>query len=75
MTDLTQQKQYACAQRAAAEQAVSGLSDREKVHFALALMMRLTDPDAVAALRFAANELVGLGDALARKAYAEEGAR
>ena len=38
------QKQFECAQRTAAEEALSGLSDKAKVHFALALLMKPAFP-------------------------------
>ncbi len=59
-------------QRTAAEEALSGLSDKAKVHFALALLMKVTDPDAVAALRFAANQIAELSNVLMREAFERE---
>lgn len=55
-----------------AEGALSGLSDKDKVNFVLALLMKTTDPDAVAALRSAGNQLVALSDTLMREAYEQE---
>lgn len=66
------QKQFECAQRTAAEEALSGLSDKAKVHFALALLMKATDPDAAAALRFAGNQLIELSNIMMREAFERE---
>lgn len=72
MTHLTQQKQFECAQRAAAVEALQGLSDRDKANFALALLMKITDPDAAAVLRFAGNQLTELSNILMREAFERE---
>jgi hypothetical protein len=72
MSALTLQKQFECAQRAAAEEALKGLSDKDKVNFALALMMKVADPDAAAALRFAGNQLAELSNILMREAFERE---
>lgn len=72
MTHLTQQKQFECAKRATAEEALKGLSDKEKANFALALLMKITDPDAAAVLRFAGNQLTELSNILMREAFERE---
>lgn len=70
---LTRQKKAECAQRATAEEALEGLSDKAKVNFALALMMKVTDPHAAAALRFAGNQVTDLSNILIREAFEQEG--
>jgi len=72
MSTITKQKQFEAAQRIAAEEALSGLSDKAKVHFALALIMKVTDPDAVAAVRFAGCQLAELSNILMREAFERE---
>lgn len=53
-------KRAECAQCAAAEEALKGLSDKAKANFALALLMKVTDPDAAGPLSFAANRVTGV---------------
>lgn len=43
--------------REIAEVALHGLSDKDKVHFALKLILDTTDPDAAGTLSFAANRI------------------
>lgn len=62
-------RQFLEAKAQQAEGALLGLSDRDKVHFALALLMKTTDPDAVAALRFAGNQLAELSRILMREEF------
>lgn len=72
MTHLTKQEQFESDQRIVAEKALNGLSDKAKIHFALALVMKTTDPDAAAALRFAANHMSELSNILMREAFERE---
>lgn len=48
------------------------LSDKEKIHLALRELLNITDPDAGALLRFAANQLVAHGDKLLRAKFERE---
>jgi len=59
-------------QRAAAEEALDGLSDKAKVHFALALVMKVSDPSAVPALSFAGRQITELSNILMREAFERE---
>jgi hypothetical protein len=72
MTQAIKTKQFECAQRATAEQALRGLSDKDRVHFALKIMMETNDPDAVAALRWAQARIVEHADVLVREAFERE---
>ena len=54
--------------RIEASAAQAALSDREKVNLALRELLNITDPDAAALMRFAANQMVMHADMLlARK--------
>ena len=72
MTHLAQQKQFETAQRGMAAEALSGLSDKAKVNFALALMMKVTDPDAAGAMRFAGGQITNLSNIMMREAFERE---
>lgn len=72
MTSLGQNDEFACAQHIAAEEALQGLPDKAKVNFALALMMKVTEPDAAAVMRFAGGQITALSDILMREAYERE---
>jgi len=72
MSHISDIKRAQCAQRTLAEEALAGLSDREKVNFALALMMKTTDADAVATIRFAGSQLAELANILTREAFEGE---
>lgn len=65
-------KRAECAQRAAAEAALQGLSDKDKANFALSLLMKITDPDAAAVVRFAGSQLAELSNILMREAFERE---
>lgn len=69
---IGQQKQFEVAQRATAEEALRGLSDKDKVHFALKLILHTTDPDAAGALSFAANRITEHANILMREAFERE---
>ena len=69
MSHLTDIKRAECAKRRMAEEALADLSDKDKVNFALALMMKTTDPDAAACLRFAGSQLAELANILMREAF------
>lgn len=69
---IGRQKQFAVSQRAAAEEALRGLSDKEKVHFALKLILGTIDPDAASALSFAANRISEHSHILMREAFERE---
>jgi|LULG01.1.fsa_nt_gb hypothetical protein len=72
MSLVTNIKRAECAQRAAAEEALQGLSDKDKANFALSLLMKITDPDAAAVVRFAGNQLAELSNILMREAFERE---
>ena len=72
MSHLSDIKRDECAKRDMAEEALKGLSDKEKANFALALLMKITDPDAAAVLRFAGNQLTELSNILMREAFERE---
>lgn len=55
-----------------AEAALSGLSDKDKVHFALKLMLDVTDTDAAGALSFAGSRITDHAHLLMRAAYKKE---
>lgn len=55
-----------------AEEALSGLSDKGKVHFALKLILDTTDPDAAGTLSFAANRITEHAHILMREAFERE---
>lgn len=57
---------------AEASAALSDLSDREKINLALRELLDITDPDAGALLRFAANQLAAHGDKLLRVKFEQE---
>lgn len=57
---------------ATAEEALKSLSDKGKVNFALALLMKVNDPDAAACLRFAGSQLAELANVLMRKSFERE---
>jgi len=69
---IGRQKQFEVAQRAAAEEALRGLSDKDKVHFALKLILDTTDPDAAGTLSFAANRITEHAHILMREAFERE---
>lgn len=72
MSCLAQQKRVECAQRIAAEEALEGLSDKDKVNFALALVMKVTDPHAAAVMAFAGKRITEISEILVREAYERE---
>lgn len=72
MSEIVKHQMFKQAQRDAARQALAGLSDRERVHFALALMMEVTDPDAQGVLRFASNQLTELTNRLIQARFEQE---
>ncbi len=69
---IARQKQFECAKRTAAEEALEGLSDRAKVNFALCMMMKITDPDAAGVMSFASTRLAEMANVLMREAYESE---
>lgn len=58
--------------RAAAHEAQAVLSDKDKINLALRELLNITDPDAGALLRFAANQLAAHGDKLLRVKFEQE---
>lgn len=66
MIPQTSIKGAECARRTAAEDALEGLSEKDKVYFALALLMRVREPAAMDALRFTGKMATDLADALIR---------
>lgn len=60
------------SQTAMAEEALRGLIDKDRAHFALKIMMEINDPDAVAALRFAQQRIGETADQLVRQAFDRE---
>lgn len=71
MTDLNR-KQFVDAAHAAAHEAMGILTNKEKVNFALALLMKSAEPDACATIRHAANQLTELSNILMREAFESE---
>ncbi len=59
--------------REIAEEALRGLSDKDKVHFALKLILDTTDAHAVGAMSFAAKRIDEHANILMREAYEREG--
>ena len=60
------------AQCGIAENALRGLTDRTRIHFALKIMMESTDPDAVSALRWAQKRIGEHADVIVREAFETE---
>lgn len=69
---IGRQKQFEVAQRTTAEEALRGLSDKDKVHFALKLVLDTTDGRAAGALFFAANRITEHAHILMREAFERE---
>ena len=65
-------KQFEVAQKEAAEQALEGVSDKSKVHFALKLMLSVTDPEVSGPLGFAARRAGDHANDLMREAFERE---
>ncbi|MFV1530488.1 MULTISPECIES: hypothetical protein [unclassified Phaeobacter] len=65
-------KQFEAAQREFAEHALAGLTDTAKVHFAVKVMTDTTDPEAAAALNFAAKRADEHARILMREAFEQE---
>lgn len=55
-----------------AREAQAVLSDKDKINLALRELLNITDPDAGALLRFAANQLAAHGDKLLRARFEQE---
>lgn len=72
MNALTRQKCFEVSQRRNAQCALSDLSDTDKANFALALLMEIKDPDAVAAMRYAASRVAELTNIMMREAFERE---
>ncbi len=72
MTYLTQKMRFEYAQRATAEEALKGLSDKAKVNFSLSLMMKVTDPDAAGAMHFAGGQITNLSNIMMHEAFERE---
>lgn len=62
----------ALRRNANAQASLAELSDRDKVNLALRELLGITDPDAGALLRFAANQLAAHGDKLLRVKFERE---
>jgi len=71
MSVLKRDGQMVAAKHAAANMALFGLTDRQRTHYALAIISGINDPDAVAALRFAANQISEVCNRLTRKAASQ----
>lgn len=69
---IPNQKQFEAAQREFAEQALAGLTDTAKVHFALKIMTGVCSPDAAGALSFAAKRAGEHAAILMREAFERE---
>lgn len=65
-------RQFEIAQRAAAEEALSGLPDKDKVHFALKLILGTTDAQVAGSVSFAANRISEHANILMREAFERE---
>jgi hypothetical protein len=66
---IQRRQQFEQAQREAASEALNGLSDRAKVHFAIRLVLGVEDPEAAAALNFLAMRANEMSNVLVREAY------
>lgn len=55
-----------------AEEALSGLSDKDKAHFVLGVCQSITDPAACATLAFAARRISEHSDNLLRAVFEQE---
>lgn len=64
--------QFNLACRKAAEEALSGLSDTDKVHFVLGVCQSITDPAACGSLAFAARSISAHSDDLLRAVFERE---
>lgn len=62
--------QFIVAQRFEAELALEGMSDKDRVHFALKLMLDVKDPNAAGSLSFAARQMGGHAKALSSECEA-----
>lgn len=69
MNPAIERRQFVAAQSKAAERALAGLNDNEKVNFAYALLMKTTDPCAVGSLSFAGKQIIDLSNVLMREAH------
>ncbi|MCT4608628.1 MAG: hypothetical protein N4A70_05425 [Pelagimonas sp.] len=71
---IQRKRQFEQAQREAASDALTGLSDRAKVHFAISLVLGVEDPEAAAALNFLALRANEMSNVLVREAYERDSA-
>lgn len=65
-------KQFEVALRATAEEALSALPQKERVHFALKVMLDVTDPAVSSVLSFVANRITEHANILMREAFERE---
>lgn len=65
--------QFTDAQKFQAELALEGVSDKDRVHFALKLMLDIKDGDAAGALSFAARRVGEHAASLGRTAFTSVG--
>lgn len=63
-----QHKQFEVALKAAAKETLKALSEKERVHFALKIMLDVNDASVASALRFAANRITEHSNILLREA-------
>lgn len=68
----TNHKQFEVALRATAEEALSALPEKDRVHFALKLMLDVTDPAVAGALSFVSNRITEHSNILMREAFERE---
>ncbi|WP_107496961.1 hypothetical protein [Thalassobius sp. I31.1] len=55
-----------------AREALAGLTDKERVHFATSLLLNVTDPEACGPMRFAAGRIEEQANILMREAFERE---
>lgn len=72
MNALAKPDEFVAAKHAAANVALDGLTDRQRTHYALAIISGINDPDAVAALRFTANQITEVCNILSRESLKRE---
>ena len=69
---IARMKQFDQARKGAANAALRDLSDKETVHYAMSLLLGVTDPEALAALAYAANRIKAHSDDLIRAKFEME---
>ena len=65
-------KQFEVALKSAAQEALNALPEKERVHFALKVMLDTTDASVASSLSFAANRVTEHSNILIREAHERE---